>query len=105
MHIVGYTKEVNNIVTWISLFLVDIFVSCWFLRLNYRCNERSFLGSAYACSFDLCERGQNAITMQPCINYCMHRINLLRFHNIIPVVVFDGGRLPFKGTTETERQK
>eukprot|EP00250_Pteridium_aquilinum_P006869 c16699_g2_i2 orf=150-365(+) len=43
--------------------------------------------------------------MQPCIKYCMHRINLLRFNNVIPVVVFDGGRLPFKAFTENERQR
>ncbi|KAI5075878.1 hypothetical protein GOP47_0009954 [Adiantum capillus-veneris] len=43
--------------------------------------------------------------MQPCVKYCMHYVNLLRFNNVIPVVVFDGGRLPSKALTENERQR
>ncbi|GAB4860991.1 hypothetical protein Ancab_036151 [Ancistrocladus abbreviatus] len=39
------------------------------------------------------------------INYFMHRINLLRYHKITPVVVFDGGNIPCKAATENERYR
>ena len=35
----------------------------------------------------------------------MHRIRLLQHHRIRPYVVFDGGPLPAKQGTETERKK
>ncbi|MCO5582541.1 hypothetical protein L7F22_036438 [Adiantum nelumboides] len=60
---------------------------------------------AYACSFGVCDGSQKISSMQPCVKYCMHYINLLRFNNIIPVVVFDGGRLPSKALTENERHR
>ncbi|MCO5576740.1 hypothetical protein L7F22_030557 [Adiantum nelumboides] len=60
--------------------------------------------AAYACSFGVCDGNQNISSMQPCVKYCMHYINLLRFNNIIPVV-FGGGRLPSKALTENERQR
>ncbi|KAH7445822.1 hypothetical protein KP509_01G025500 [Ceratopteris richardii] len=43
--------------------------------------------------------------MQPCLKYCMHYINLLRFNDITPVIVFDGGHLPSKASTEDERKR
>lgn len=39
------------------------------------------------------------------VKYCMHRISMLKFYGVIPVVVFDGGRLPLKADTENERQR
>ncbi|MED6194867.1 hypothetical protein PIB30_032523 [Stylosanthes scabra] len=39
------------------------------------------------------------------IEYFMHRVNLLRYYKITPVVVFDGGNVPCKGATEQERHK
>uniref|UniRef100_A0A803NQ14 Fe2OG dioxygenase domain-containing protein n=1 Tax=Cannabis sativa TaxID=3483 RepID=A0A803NQ14_CANSA len=39
------------------------------------------------------------------IDYFMHRINLLRHHKITPVVVFDGGNVPCKSTTEQDRHR
>ncbi|TYJ99023.1 exonuclease 1 [Cucumis melo var. makuwa] len=39
------------------------------------------------------------------IDYCMHRINLLRHYKIVPVVVFDGGNLPCKAVTQQERHR
>lgn len=39
------------------------------------------------------------------LNYCMHRINLLRHHKITPVLVFDGGNLPSKAQTENDRHR
>ena len=35
----------------------------------------------------------------------MHRVRLLRHHKIIPYIVFDGGPLPAKKGTESERKK
>lgn len=35
----------------------------------------------------------------------MHRMRLLRHHNIEPYVVFDGGPLPAKKGTETKRKQ
>ncbi|KAI8973943.1 PIN domain-like protein [Pilobolus umbonatus] len=37
------------------------------------------------------------------ITYFMHRIELLRFHNVIPYVVFDGQPLPIKAATNAIR--
>lgn len=39
------------------------------------------------------------------IEYFMHRVNLLRFYKITPVVVFDGGNAPCKAATEEERNR
>ena len=35
----------------------------------------------------------------------MHRVRMLRYHNIEPYIVFDGGPLPAKRGTESERKK
>ncbi|KAH8119685.1 PIN domain-like protein [Phellopilus nigrolimitatus] len=39
------------------------------------------------------------------VDYCMHRVRLLRHHHISPFLVFDGGPLPAKQGTEKEREK
>lgn len=33
----------------------------------------------------------------------MYRVRLLKYHGITPIIVFDGGPLPAKKGTETER--
>ena len=43
--------------------------------------------------------------MPPYVAYFLHRVNLFRFHNVTPVVVFDGGRLPMKAGTDQERRQ
>eukprot|EP01127_Copromyxa_protea_P021370 TRINITY_DN7324_c0_g1_i1.p1 TRINITY_DN7324_c0_g1~~TRINITY_DN7324_c0_g1_i1.p1 ORF type:complete len:950 (-),score=166.50 TRINITY_DN7324_c0_g1_i1:62-2911(-) len=55
---------------------------------------------AYACSSELCQD----IPTSKYISYCMNQIELLRSHNITPILVFDGCYLPAKGGTETERR-
>ncbi|KAG2383481.1 hypothetical protein C9374_004152 [Naegleria lovaniensis] len=55
---------------------------------------------AYSCSAELC---QNKPT-DKFITYCMHMVNLLKHHKVIPVLVFDGARLPSKAETESERR-
>ena len=39
------------------------------------------------------------------VDYSMHRVRLLRHHKITPYIVFDGGPLPAKKGTESERKK
>ncbi|WOG96770.1 hypothetical protein DCAR_0416106 [Daucus carota subsp. sativus] len=57
---------------------------------------------AYSCSMELCLNMDGDKKLQY-LKYFMHRINLLRYHKITPVVVFDGGNLPCKAGTENER--
>ncbi|KAI3682171.1 hypothetical protein L2E82_50105 [Cichorium intybus] len=57
---------------------------------------------AYSCSMELCLNMEGDKKFQY-LNYCMHRINLLRHHNISPVLVFDGCNIPCKSLTEQER--
>ncbi len=67
--------------------------------------------TAYACSMEVCEqkgpwkatRARSSIP--PYVSYCMHRVKLLQFNNITPVVVFDGGYLPLKAATEDDRRR
>jgi len=39
------------------------------------------------------------------IEYCMHRVNLLRHYGVKPILVFDGGLLPMKGDQENKRAR
>lgn len=39
------------------------------------------------------------------IDYCIHRVNLLRHYGVKPVLVFDGGLLPMKGEQEKKRAR
>ena len=55
--------------------------------------------AAYACSMQLCT---NEDTDQY-VKYFMHRINLLRHFNVVPIVVLDGGQLPIKSGENRER--
>ncbi|KAL7192436.1 hypothetical protein ACSBR2_024300 [Camellia fascicularis] len=59
---------------------------------------------AYSCSMELSLNMEGEKKFQY-LNYFMHRINLLRHHKIIPVVVFDGGNIPCKAATENERHR
>ncbi|KAK1275541.1 Exonuclease 1 [Acorus gramineus] len=54
-----------------------------------------------SCSLQLCK----AIPTSRHIDYCMHRVNLLRHHGIRPVLVFDGGLLPMKIEQENKRAR
>ncbi|KAI3454840.1 hypothetical protein Pfo_011503 [Paulownia fortunei] len=59
---------------------------------------------AYSRSTELCLDVEGDKKYQ-FLNYFMHRINMLRHYKITPVVVFDGGNIPFKATTEDERHR
>ncbi|KAF3794649.1 Exonuclease 1 [Nymphaea thermarum] len=63
------------------------------------------VGAAYACSMEICMNQSWGESRAPFIQYFMHRINLLRHHKIVPVVIFDGGCIPCKSATELERQR
>ncbi|CAN6444547.1 unnamed protein product [Victoria cruziana] len=60
---------------------------------------------AYACSMEICMNQHRGDARAPFIQYFMHRINLLRHHGIVPVVIFDGGCMPCKSATELERHR
>ncbi|TKY44777.1 Exonuclease 1 [Spatholobus suberectus] len=59
---------------------------------------------AYSCSMELCLDSDSERKLRY-IEYFMHRVNLLRFYKITPVVVFDGGNVPCKAATEEERNR
>ncbi|KAI8528636.1 hypothetical protein RHMOL_Rhmol12G0162900 [Rhododendron molle] len=59
---------------------------------------------AYSCSMEICLNTEGDKKFQY-LNYFMHRINLLRHHNIVPVVVFDGGDISCKDATGQERSR
>nr|KYP65519.1 Exonuclease 1 [Cajanus cajan] len=59
---------------------------------------------AYSCSMELCLDSDSERKLRY-IEYFMHRVNLLRFYRITPVVVFDGGNVPCKAATEEERNR
>lgn len=54
---------------------------------------------ALSCSKDLCK----GIRTTKHIDYCMHRVNLLRHYGVKPILVFDGGPLPMKNEQENKR--
>ncbi|KAE9461962.1 hypothetical protein C3L33_06121, partial [Rhododendron williamsianum] len=56
---------------------------------------------ALSCSKDLC-KGQPTSKH---IDYCMHRVNLLRHYGVRPILVFDGGLLPMKSEQEIKRAR
>ncbi|CAN8290820.1 unnamed protein product [Cochlearia groenlandica] len=56
---------------------------------------------ALSCSRDLCK----GLPTTRHIQYCMHRVNLLRHHGVKPVLVFDGGLLPMKLEQENKRAR
>lgn len=56
---------------------------------------------ALSCSKELC----NSLPTSKHVNYCMHRVNLLRHYGIKPILVFDGGHLPMKNEQEMKRAR
>ncbi len=55
---------------------------------------------AFHCSTEICL----GIPTNKFVSYCMNRIALLQRNNVIPVLVFDGGKLPNKVIVEEQRQ-
>ncbi|PPQ69679.1 hypothetical protein CVT24_001212 [Panaeolus cyanescens] len=56
---------------------------------------------AYSCAEDIAQKKPT----NKYVDFAMHRVRLLRHHNIEPYIVFDGGPLPAKSGTEKDRDK
>ncbi|CAO1943380.1 unnamed protein product [Urochloa humidicola] len=56
---------------------------------------------ALSCGDRLCK----GIPTTRHIEYCMHRVNMLRHYGVKPILVFDGGLLPIKSDQETKRAR
>ncbi|EYU28152.1 hypothetical protein ABFS82_13G090100 [Erythranthe guttata] len=56
---------------------------------------------ALSCSTDLCKGKPTSKH----IDYCMHRVNMLRHYGVKPILVFDGGHLPMKNDQEIKRAR
>ncbi|KAJ8325661.1 hypothetical protein O5D80_005863 [Batrachochytrium dendrobatidis] len=56
---------------------------------------------AFACASELCQN----IPTTKYITYCLNKVRQLQNHNIWPIIVFDGDRLPIKMRTENDRHK
>ena len=54
---------------------------------------------AFSCSTEICL----SLPADRHVKYCMKRVNLLKHHGVIPVMVFDGAKLPSKDGTELSR--
>ncbi|KAI8815068.1 PIN domain-like protein [Cladochytrium replicatum] len=59
---------------------------------------------AFGCATELF-MGQAAHARQKYVGYCMRRVELLRRHNLVPFLVFDGGNLPQKAGTDSSRKE
>ncbi|KAL3691184.1 hypothetical protein R1sor_004835 [Riccia sorocarpa] len=63
---------------------------------------------AYACGMELQLADSKPKTERKVplyVSYCLHRIKMLLYNKVIPVVVFDGGPLPLKAGTQQERRR
>ncbi|KMS96666.1 hypothetical protein BVRB_8g200870 [Beta vulgaris subsp. vulgaris] len=56
---------------------------------------------ALSCSTQLCK----GIPTSRHIDYCIHRVNLLRHYGVKPLLVFDGDNLPMKSEQENKRAR
>ncbi|PKI40851.1 hypothetical protein CRG98_038758 [Punica granatum] len=56
---------------------------------------------ALSCSRELCK----GLPTTRHIDYCMHRVDLLRHYGVKPILVFDGGLLPMKIEQENKRAR
>ncbi|BGP15941.1 hypothetical protein JCM10213_003628 [Rhodosporidiobolus nylandii] len=56
---------------------------------------------AYGCAEDLA-MGKSTVKY---VNYAMHRVRMLKYYGVTPILVFDGGLLPSKMGTEDERER
>ncbi|XP_062207052.1 exonuclease 1-like isoform X2 [Phragmites australis] len=56
---------------------------------------------ALSCGDRLCK----GIPTTRHIEYCMHRVNMLRHYGVKPILIFDGGLLPIKSDQETKRAR
>ena len=81
------TKAVN--VKQYKGFKVGIDISCWLHR------------GAYSCSKELAE----GLETNKYITFCLKMLHLLVSCGLLPLVVFDGGKLPIKQATNSQRNQ
>ncbi|CAG8559965.1 1693_t:CDS:10 [Ambispora gerdemannii] len=94
MGIQGLLQILKPIKTNISVdkyawFTVGVDGHCWLHK------------GAHACAMEL---ALNEPTSKY-IEFFMHRVRMLKFYKVVPFIVFDGGHLPAKAGTETERRE
>lgn len=73
-------------------------------RLLWMC-KRNMPGSGYRSVLHPCRLAVSAYLILSYIAYCMNLIQMLQYYNIKPVLVFDGGPLPSKSSTEEDRRE
>ncbi|EME26963.1 exonuclease 1 [Galdieria sulphuraria] len=56
---------------------------------------------AFGCALELC----TGVSTSRYLDYFIERIKMLLYYNVVPVVVFDGARLPVKSETEAIRRE
>lgn len=56
---------------------------------------------AFSCAWQLC----NGEPTTAYVDYCVERLKLLLYYEVVPVLVFDGAALPMKAETHKERQE
>ncbi|KAG0176435.1 Rad2 nuclease [Apophysomyces sp. BC1034] len=56
---------------------------------------------AFACALDLALQ----VDTTTYVKYFMRQVDMLKFYNVIPLIVFDGNQLPIKKCTNQERQR
>ena len=77
---------------------------CHFLTFFFGCLEVRPRFCSWTCHFFV--KLTNLLTPFPrYVDYAMHRVRLLRHCGIKPYIVFDGGLLPAKKGTESERKQ
>ena len=81
-----------------SLQKVDTYV--WLHRGAFSCSLELALGQPTKKYFNSLFSND-----QRHINYCMKKVRQLQEHGIWPIMVFDGGYLPMKACTESERRR
>ncbi|XP_021764191.1 exonuclease 1-like [Chenopodium quinoa] len=94
MGIQGLLPQLKSIMS--PLHIKDL-QGCWVAIDTYSWLHKG----ALSCSTQLCK----GIPTSRHIDYCMHRVNLLRHYGVKPILVFDGGDLPMKGEQENKRAR
>ncbi|XP_037449199.1 exonuclease 1-like isoform X2 [Triticum dicoccoides] len=69
-------------------------------RVMHNCNSLSHLECSTISSHVFAP-----LNLTRHIEYCMHRVNLLRHHGVKPILVLDGGFFPMKSEQEVKRAR
>lgn len=71
------------------------------VRLSCAATWAQYMPRAHASALTACT------ACYPCrfVNYCVSRVEVMKAAGVIPVIVFDGGRLPMKASEEESRAR